>query len=74
MANELPASAQAANIKKLQNKLQKANQKYEDYKKLVENEKKAMKESFELELFKQKEETELIRHENEVLKKKIAQV
>ena len=58
MANELPASAQAATIKKLNKKLHKANQKFEDYKKSVDNEKKAMKEHFELELFKQKEETE----------------
>ena len=73
-ANELPASAQAATIKKLQKKVHKANQKFEDYKKSAENEKIALREHFELELFKQKEETEQIRHENEVLKKKIAQV
>ena len=74
MANDIPTSAQAQTIKKLQRKLKSGVTKMEDYKKQVESEKKAMQQAFELELFKSKEETEQIRHENEVLKKKIAQV
>jgi replicative DNA helicase len=58
LANEIPSSAQALTIKKLQKKLLTAGSRMKDYKKQVESDKKAMLDTFELELFKSREETE----------------
>ena len=52
----------------------KTQSKFEDYKKQCEREKRGMQEAFDLELFKANEEIEKLRHENDTLKKKIAQV